>query len=185
MLIYTKQGWENWLIEYLNKRRLGMTLLPWQQNICDSHMCFILDHPYMYAKFHSNLTCIIWEIDHLNFDKTGFLIIWHHKFCWTCKFFFLQIMLIWPSLNNYNSGMRRDIAKQLTLISMVSSISPKRLELRPSNFLTFSFYVLDVRKNINMLFLDFTCYYGNHSVESALTKIIKITKLCNFFSHLY
>ena len=33
-----------------------------------------------------------------------------------------------------------------------------------------------------MLFLDFTCYHGNHSVESALTKIIKITKLCNFFS---
>ena len=32
-----------------------------------------------------------------------------------------------------------------------------------------------------MLFLDFICYHGNHSVESALTKIIKITKLCNFF----
>ena len=30
--------------------------------------------------------------------------------------------------------------------------------------------------------MDFTCYHGNHSVESALTKIIKITKLCNFFS---
>ena len=33
-----------------------------------------------------------------------------------------------------------------------------------------------------MSFLDFTCYHGNHSVESALTKIIKITNLCNFFS---
>ena len=46
----------------------------------------------------------------------------------------------------------------LTLISMggwgrhyglpivYSSISPERLELRPSNFLTFSFYLLAVRK---------------------------------------
>ena len=31
-----------------------------------------------------------------------------------------------------------------------------------------------------MLYLDFTCYHGNHFVESTLTKIIKITKLCNF-----
>ena len=62
-----------------------------------------------------------------------------------------------------------------------SSISPERLELRASNFLTFSFYLLAVRKHINMLFLDFTCYHGNHFVESTLTKIIKITKLCNFF----
>ena len=50
-----------------------MTLLPWQQKICDSQMYFILDHPY--AKFHSNLICITREIDHFNFDKTGFLII--------------------------------------------------------------------------------------------------------------
>ena len=46
-------------------------------------------------------------------------------------------------------------------------------------------FTLGCQKNINMLFLDLTCYHGNHSVESALTKIIKITKLCNFFSHLY
>ena len=65
-----------------------------------------------------------------------------------------------------------------------SSISLEGLELRASNFLTFSFYLLAIRKNINMLFLDFTCYHGNHSVESALTKIIKITKLSIFFSHL-
>ena len=63
-----------------------------------------------------------------------------------------------------------------------SSISPERLELRPSNFLIFSFLLLCCQKNINMLFLDFCCYHGNHFVESALTKIIKITKLCFFFS---
>ena len=40
------------------------------------------------------------------------------------------------------------------------------------------------QKNINMLFLDFTCYHGNYFVESTFTKIIKITKLCNFYSHL-
>ena len=32
-----------------------------------------------------------------------------------------------------------------------------------------------------MLFLNFTCYHGNHFVESTLTKIIKNTKLCNFY----
>ena len=65
-----------------------------------------------------------------------------------------------------------------------SLISLERLELRPSNFLTLvSTYLL--AENTNMLFLDFTCYHGNHSVESTLTKIMKITKLCNFYSHLY
>ena len=47
----------------------------------------------------------------------------------------------------------------------------------------FTFLPHGCQKNINMLFLDFTCYHGNHFVESTLTKIIKITKLCNFYSH--
>ena len=58
---------------YLNKRRLGTTLLPWQQKFCDNQMYFILDHQC--AEFQSNLTCIRRVIDHLNFHKTGFLII--------------------------------------------------------------------------------------------------------------
>ena len=30
--------------DYLNKRRLGTTLLPWQQKFCDNQMYFMLDH---------------------------------------------------------------------------------------------------------------------------------------------
>ena len=41
---------------YLNKRRVGTTLLPWQQKFCDNQMHFILNHQYV--KFQSNLTCI-------------------------------------------------------------------------------------------------------------------------------
>ena len=68
MLIYTKHGWENvqWIFN-LNKRRLGTTLLPWQQKFCDNKMYFTLDHPY--AKFQPNLTCIRWKIDHLKFSQ--------------------------------------------------------------------------------------------------------------------
>ena len=102
--------------QYLNKRRLGTTLLPWQQKFCDDQMYFTLDHPC--AKFQSNLTYIRWEIDHLNFHKTGFLIIWRHKFCWTRKFFVPEITLIWPSLNLYNSGTRRDIEKWYILLGI-------------------------------------------------------------------
>ena len=58
---------------YLNKRRVGTTLLLWQSKLCDNQMYFMFDHQY--AKFQSNLTYIRWEIDHLNFHKTGFLII--------------------------------------------------------------------------------------------------------------
>ena len=47
-----------------------MTLLPWQQKVCDYQMYFMLDHPY--AKFQSNLTCIRWEIDHLILTKLAF-----------------------------------------------------------------------------------------------------------------
>ena len=61
--------------EYLNKRRLGTKLLPWQQKLCDIQMYFMLDHRYQYPKFQSNLTCIRCEIGHLNFHRTGFLII--------------------------------------------------------------------------------------------------------------
>ena len=58
---------------YSNERRLGTILLPWQQKFCDNQMYFMLDHQYV--KFQSNLTCIRLEIHHLNFYKTGFLII--------------------------------------------------------------------------------------------------------------
>ena len=43
--------------KYFNKRRLGTTLLPWQQKFCDNQMYFMVDHPH--AQFQSNLTCII------------------------------------------------------------------------------------------------------------------------------
>ena len=41
---------------YLNKRRLGTTLLPWQQKFCDNQIYFMLDHQYV--KYQSNLTGI-------------------------------------------------------------------------------------------------------------------------------
>ena len=42
---------------YLNKRRLGTTLLPWQQKFCDNQMYFMSEHQY--AKVQSNLICIM------------------------------------------------------------------------------------------------------------------------------
>ena len=52
---------------------------------------------------------IRWEMDHLNFHKTGFLIIWRHKFLFPDPY---QNPSDLVYLNLYSSGMRRDIEKQ-------------------------------------------------------------------------
>ena len=41
---------------YLNKRRLGTTLLPWQQKICDNQMYVMLNNQYV--KFQSHRTSV-------------------------------------------------------------------------------------------------------------------------------
>ena len=66
------------------------------------------------------------------------------------------------------------------LLNISRTTSAKTIKLSDFYFLPIGY-----QKNINMLFLDFIRYHGNHFVESTLTKIIKITKLCNFYSHLY
>ena len=81
---------------YLNKRRLGTTLLPSQQKFCDNQMYFMLDHQY--AEFQSNLT---WLSNHMT-----------SQILLDAQVFFPQITLIWPSLNLRNSGMRKHIEKR-------------------------------------------------------------------------
>ena len=56
----------------------------------------------------------------------------------------------------------------------------ERLELRPSNFLTSSFYLLVVRKNINMLFWSSLVAMATILLRVLFTKIIKLQNYAIF-----
>ena len=106
--------------EYSSKRRLGTTLLPWQQKFCDNKMYFMLDlvfyvEPsickisiksdlYRMRKLMRNRSFNFsqnWRSDHMT-----------SQILLEAQVFVPQITLIWPSLNLYNSGTRRDIEKR-------------------------------------------------------------------------
>ena len=112
--------------------RLGTTLLPWQQTFNDDYMYFMLDHPC--AKFQSNLTCIRWEIDCLNFHKTGILIIWCHKFCWTHKFFcptnYTHFAIFTPFIT---LEWRYNEKQQIAFFSVLNGLLCESIKRRPKN----------------------------------------------------
>ena len=95
---------------YLNRKRMGTTLLPWQQNFFDNQMYFILDHPY--AKLQSNLTCYQVRNKSLKFSQNWLFNHMTSQILLKAQVFAPQIKLIWPSLNLYNSGTRRNTEKR-------------------------------------------------------------------------
>ena len=94
--------------DYLSKRRLGTTLLPWQQKFCDNPMYFML------AIHVQNFNQILYQVRNRSF-----------KFSqnWLSNHMTSQILLdaqvFCPTnnadlaiLNFYNCGTRRDIEKR-------------------------------------------------------------------------
>ena len=109
MLIYTKQA-EKMDNEYLNKRRLGTTLLPWKQKFCGNQMYFMLTPSICKISIKSDL----YQMRNSLFKFSKNLLSNHmtSQILLDAQVFVPQITLIWPSLNLYNSGTRRDTEKR-------------------------------------------------------------------------